>query len=564
MTPMDGPSTQKPGRTRAPPDRDLHTSGLVHELRQPLTGLGAGLALLARELGAAVTGLEGWKLASAQQLRLQETLETYEQLMTPGETAASPFAVDVVVRRAVAELRYRIDASGVRFASAVDADVPRAHGLPGAVHHAVTNLLANALDAVEEAGAGRRIEVRVARTPEGRAQVRVADEGTGIPPRLRARLFTPRFTTKPHGNGLGLALSRRMMRGSGGEVRVAEDDDPARPAWASTELVVDLAAGPDAPAAQTPAPPSRARLRGALGVAAVLGALAVGVAGSWAGFQRWVRAGDASRASVADAAPRTARARPSVAVVSMAGTLERRRGDAWRAVAPGELLHEDDTLRTGDGSRATISIGERSRVTVSDATQLTVREITAAAQRLRLSRGRLSVDHQPDGARVLVVEAEGGDTVARAGAARFSVLASGASLAIATESGVVRLQAGGRTVDVGPGEGSVAFAGQPPAPAAAIPLALLLELGRAAARADGGCRIEGVADRGAEVRVDGQVVTPGTDGRFSVVLPGRRGARQATVLTRDAAGRLVERRVACAPSRAEERVSDFAVRWGQE
>jgi signal transduction histidine kinase len=545
------------------PDRsgaDLLTPGLVHELRQPLTGVGAGLELVARELGVSVTELDGWKLASAQLARVRETLETYERLMTPGQVEAGPFAVDAVVRQAVAGIRHRCDALGSPLAVVVDRDLPRGHGTPQALHHALTNLLANAVDAVAEAGRGGRIEVRVTRAPGGGVEVRVADEGSGIRPEVRARLFSPRFTTKQpgRGSGLGLAVSRRMLRAAGGEIRLADEHDPARPAWASTELVIELAAGPGAPAPRAPEPASRGRAPGTLGPAAVLAALAVLVVGSWVGFQRWVRAEEGA-AAVVEAPARPAR----VGVLAVAGTLERLRGEAWHPIAPGEPLHPDDTLRTGVGSRATLSIGDRSRVTISDATQLTVREITAAAQRLRLTRGRLSVDHQPDGARVLVVETERGDTVARAGAARFSVLASGASLAIATETGVVRLQAGGGSVDVGPGQHSVAFAGQVPAPAAAIPVALLLELGRAAATADGGCRIEGTAAPGAEVRVDGKAAVPKADGRFSVVLPPRRGATHATVLTRDASGRLVERRVACAP-RGEERVSDFAVRWGHE
>jgi ferric-dicitrate binding protein FerR (iron transport regulator) len=542
-------------------------AGLVHELRQPLTGIGAGLRLVEREMGSSVTELEGWKIASAQLTRLAETLETYERLMTPGEIEPGPFAAEAVVRRAVADMRHRLDGFRGELTVAVEGEVPRAHGAPQALHHAVTNVLSNAVDAVEQAGGEGRIEVRVVRAPGPRAQVRVADEGIGVPGAVRARLFSPGVTTKPRGRGmgLGLAVSRRMLRAVGGEVRLAAEDDAARPPWARTEVVIDLAAAADAPAPRAPEPAPGPRLRGsspgwrgALGVAAVLAILAALVMGSWAGFQRWVRAGESAPAG-AEARLRLDR----LTVVAVAGTVERFRNGTWLPVAAQEPLSEDDTLRTGEGSRATIAIGERSRVTVSDATQLTVREITTAAQRLRLASGRISVDHQPDGARVLVVESEGGDAIARAGTARFSVLANGASLAIATEAGVVRLQAGGRGVEVGPGEQAFAFGGEAPGPSVAIPVALLLEIGRAAATPDGGCRIEGSVPPGAEVRVDGRRVQPRADGRFSVVLPARRAEPHATVVTRDASGRLVERRVACT-QRPQERVSDFAVRWGHE
>jgi hypothetical protein len=555
---MDGPKGRSRARTGERPEGDLLPAGLVHELRQPLTGIQAGLRLVARQLGSSVTDLDGWNIASSQLARLGETLATYERLMT-GDLEAGPFPVEAVVRSAVAGMRHRLDELRGRFALVIDGDLPRGHGAPQALHHAVTNLLSNAADAVEEAGGAGRVEVRIVRAPGPRAQVRVADEGTGIPAYVRARLFSPRMTTKRRGRGtgLGLAISRRMLRAAGGEVRLAEDGDPARPQWARTEFVIDLAAGPDAPAPHAPGPAPARRWRSALGVAAILAALAALVGGGWVGLQRWVGTGEVARTVVE--APAVA---DRITVVTVSGTLERLRDGTWHLLTPGERLHPDDTLRTGDGSRATIGIGERSRVTVSDATQLTVREITAAAQRLRLTRGRISVDHQPDGSRVLVVESERGDAIARAGNARFSVLANGSSLAIATETGVVRLQAGGKSVEVGPGQQSVSVQGDAPTAPAPIPVALLLEIGRSAAIA-AGCRIEGTVPAGAEVRVDGKGVTPQADGRFSVVLPARGGAAHATVLTRDASGRLVERRVACKP-RPEDRVSDFAVRWGHE
>jgi hypothetical protein len=73
--------------------------------------------------------------------------------------------------------------------------------------------------------------------------------------------------------------------------------------------------------------------------------------------------------------------------------------------------------------------------------------------------------------------------------------------------------------------------------------------------------IEGTVDPGAEVRVEGRLVDPGPQGRFAVRLPLEKGRTYATVVTRDAAGHVVQRRVDCA---AEHDVSDFAVRWGQD
>jgi len=80
---------------------------------------------------------------------------------------------------------------------------PRGLGRPGALVHAATNLLANALEAVEERGDGTRVLVRVLRASAGGLEVRVSDEGVGIAPEHRARVFEPGFTTKAGSGAAG-------------------------------------------------------------------------------------------------------------------------------------------------------------------------------------------------------------------------------------------------------------------------------------------------------------------------------------------------------------------------
>jgi signal transduction histidine kinase len=97
----------------------------------------------------------------------------------------------------------------------------------------------NALDAVEEAGGGR-VAVRLLGSP---AEIRISDEGAGISTQAAARLFQPRFTTKPEGkgSGLGLHIARQAMQRSGGDVRLVDAADPRRLPWARTEFSISLA-----------------------------------------------------------------------------------------------------------------------------------------------------------------------------------------------------------------------------------------------------------------------------------------------------------------------------------
>lgn len=80
-----------------------------------------------------------------------------------------------------------------------------------------TNLIVNGLQAMAEGG---RLEVAVARVTDNRVEVAIRDHGCGIPVSDREKLFTPFFTTKARGTGLGLAVSYGIVSDHGGEIRV--------------------------------------------------------------------------------------------------------------------------------------------------------------------------------------------------------------------------------------------------------------------------------------------------------------------------------------------------------
>ena len=88
------------------------------------------------------------------------------------------------------------------------------------------NLLRNALDALADAG-GKGV-ITATLTREGSlALFEVADNGPGVEPQLRDRLFTPFATTKNNGMGLGLALSQRLVERAGGEILSVEQENGA-------------------------------------------------------------------------------------------------------------------------------------------------------------------------------------------------------------------------------------------------------------------------------------------------------------------------------------------------
>ena len=182
-------------------------------------------------------GTQEWQLLNGQAARMEELLRTYQDLFAGGPVQRAPFAVDETIRRAVALLSPRIRKLGDRFSVESCPGPVLAVGAAPLLVHAVTNLLVNALDAVEERGGPARLQVRVLCAPR-LVQVRVSDEGIGIPDDVQPLIFQPRFTTKPagKGTGLGLHLARTAMERAGGELRLVDAADPDRASWARTSL----------------------------------------------------------------------------------------------------------------------------------------------------------------------------------------------------------------------------------------------------------------------------------------------------------------------------------------
>ena len=225
-------------------DGDLLAPGLLHELRQPLMAIHAATELLERERGP-LDGDGAWRMLKAQVVRLVEIVRGYEDLLRPGRVSPEPFHVEPVISRAVDLLAHRVRPLASRFVLH-NGGSHAGFGAPGALVHAATNLLANALDAVEATRGDGRIAVRVLGRLPRAVEVRVSDEGSGIPAQLRARIFEPRFTTKAagKGSGLGLHIARRLMSRFGGSVYLVDERDPARLPWAATEFCIEVPAAP--------------------------------------------------------------------------------------------------------------------------------------------------------------------------------------------------------------------------------------------------------------------------------------------------------------------------------
>ena len=131
-------------------------------------------------------------------------------------TVAEPVDLTSSLGNTITVLRSKARAKSVTVTVNVDPGLPRVRGFAGELNQIWANLIDNALDAVPEAG---RVDVTAKRERQ-RVVVRVVDNGSGIPPEIRDRLFEPFVTSKPvgKGTGLGLDIVRRLVSHNDAEI----------------------------------------------------------------------------------------------------------------------------------------------------------------------------------------------------------------------------------------------------------------------------------------------------------------------------------------------------------
>jgi signal transduction histidine kinase len=203
-------------RTRAHADRERVWAGMAresaHQLGTPLSSLSGWIELLQDRDNDPLT-MRALEHMSGDLERLERVAHRFERIGRPPNREE----VDVgrIVQRVADYFRARVPslAHAVTIETYIHEGPLIAQGDPVLVEWVLEALIKNAIDAL--AGTGGRVRIGVKRTPEA-IKLMVADDGPGIPRELRKRIFEPGFSTKQHGWGLGLALTRRIVEESHG------------------------------------------------------------------------------------------------------------------------------------------------------------------------------------------------------------------------------------------------------------------------------------------------------------------------------------------------------------
>jgi len=200
-------------------------AGVAHELNNPLSVVVARAVLL-EERGDPATQVAAQKIRVAAE-RCARIVRTFLAMARQQPPERGPVIINDVVTAALDITGYAIRTSGIDVTLDLARDIPPTLADADQLHQVLLNLIINAQQSLQERPAPRRIRVATEylAAPD-MIRIIVADNGPGIPPHLRARIFEPYFTTKPTGMGLGvgLAVSLGIVEAHGGTLTV---DSPA-------------------------------------------------------------------------------------------------------------------------------------------------------------------------------------------------------------------------------------------------------------------------------------------------------------------------------------------------
>lgn len=211
----------------------LLSAGIAHEVGNPLAALSSLVQVLRRRQPDPYTQ-EKLALADSQLQRIQRTLRELIDFSRPASDSSGPFRLDSAVNEALGIAKYSHRLKDRHIDIKMPDDLPRLVGVRDHAVQVILNLILNAIDATPMRG-----EIAlVASVSADRSKVllSVRDNGRGITREEQARVFQPHFTTKPHGTGLGLYISRKMLEEMGG--RLTFESEPG----VSTTFTLELPA----------------------------------------------------------------------------------------------------------------------------------------------------------------------------------------------------------------------------------------------------------------------------------------------------------------------------------
>jgi len=214
------------------------TASLAHEVSQPISAAVLNGHACLRWLAGDIPNLEEARAAAMRMVkdgtRAAEIISRIRLLFNKGTAQREWLDVNEVIR----EIIVLLDGELARYAIAVRpdlaADLPQVMGDRVQLQQVMMNLISNGIDAMKDLDGSRELAITSQRAENEQLMVSVSDTGVGLPLEQADQIFNAFFTTKLHGTGMGLSISRSIVESHSGRLWAADNS----PRGASFHLVL--------------------------------------------------------------------------------------------------------------------------------------------------------------------------------------------------------------------------------------------------------------------------------------------------------------------------------------
>ena len=199
------------------------SGSVAHEIKNPLNAISLHLDLLRARLDAPHEELTAEiDILSKEVTRLDRVVKTFLDFSRPVEVRFEEVDLASLAREVTDLMKPQARAAhiAIEFDPATDGEPTWIRGDPDMLKQAVLNLVTNALEAMRNGGNLRLAMLR----SEDSVTLEVSDDGPGIPPEVRNKVFQLYFTTKSRGSGIGLAMTYRAVQLHNGTIDFTSED----------------------------------------------------------------------------------------------------------------------------------------------------------------------------------------------------------------------------------------------------------------------------------------------------------------------------------------------------
>jgi len=203
------------------------TGSLAHEVNQPIAAAVTNANTCLRWLAGDAPNIEEARAAAMRIVkdgtRAAEIISRIRLLFKKGTPERELVDVNEVIREMIVLLRNEATRGSISVRTELAADLPQVMGDRVQLQQVMMNLFMNSIDAMKDVDGTRELAIKSQRAENEQLMVSVSDTGVGLPAQQTDQIFNAFFTTKLHGTGMGLSISRSIVESHGGRLWAANN-----------------------------------------------------------------------------------------------------------------------------------------------------------------------------------------------------------------------------------------------------------------------------------------------------------------------------------------------------